>query len=411
FSCELIKRVTGIPTPEMTPHLSVLRDSELLYERGIFPQATYIFRHSLTQEVAYDSLLQKRKQEIHERIGKAIEELYAERLEESYEVLAHHYSRSENSEKAYQYMKLSGDKATQSHSPWEAFRLYKEAIHALNLLPDSEQRKRRSIEVRLSMLPSLNRLGYVEDTLDILQEGERLCRELGDEVSLARLTSFIGLAYTAQGNTIQARKYEETAFQAAERTDDIQLLTQTGFMLCVSYTMDGLYSEVVTVAPKIIAWIESSQREVEIETLGGSNAYSVLMAYYGVALGMKGDFEQGSAQCEKGLRFALQLNEPYTLSTVELQTGVLFLIKGESQKAAEHLESAIKYAEETQNYILLGLAWVLLGEAYGQLGELETARKYMEKGLKVYQDAGMPDIFAHITYGWLGIVQTDEGKL
>jgi len=135
------------------------------------------------------------------------------------------------------------------------------------------------------------------------------------------------------------------------------------------------------------------------------------MAYYGVSLGMKGDFEQGSAQCEKGLRFALQLNEPYTLSTVEFQSGVLFLTKGESQKAAEYLESAIKYAEETQNYILLGLAWVLLGEAYHQLGELDTAHKYMEKGLKVYQDAGMPDIFAHITNGWLGIVHTDEGKL
>jgi len=135
------------------------------------------------------------------------------------------------------------------------------------------------------------------------------------------------------------------------------------------------------------------------------------MAYYGAALGMKGDFEQGSAQCEKGLRFALQLNEPYTLSSVEFQYGPLFLVKGENQKAAEHLENAIKYAEESQNYIGLGMAWVLLGEAYHQLGELETARKYMEKGLKIYQDTGMPDIFAHITNGWLGIVHTDEGNL
>ncbi|GAG12109.1 unnamed protein product, partial [marine sediment metagenome] len=214
FSCELIKRVTGIPTPEMTPHLSVLRDSELLYERGIFPQATYIFRHSLTQEVAYDSLLQKRKQEIHERIGTAIEELYADRLEEFYEVLGHHYSRSENHEKAYQYLKLSGDKATQRYSSWEAFRFYKAAIDALNVLPENEQRKRRGIEVRLSMTPSMVRLAYPEDSLAILQESERLCQELGDDMSLARIASVIGVAYSLEGNTVQARKYHETAFRA-----------------------------------------------------------------------------------------------------------------------------------------------------------------------------------------------------
>ena len=411
FSCELIKRVTGIPTPEMTPHLSVLRDSELLYERGIFPQATYIFRHSLTQEVAYDSLLQKKKQVIHERIGQAIEELYSDRLEEFYEVLAYHYSRSESHDKDYQYMKLSGDKATRSHSPWEAFRLYKAAIDALNVLPDNEQRKRRGIEVRLSMLPSLTCLGFSEDSLEILQQGERLCQELRDEKSLARLASNIGLAYSFEGNTIQARKYNETAFLAAESTDDIHLVGQIGYMLCSSYIVDGLYSEVAEVAHKVIARLESSQREGQIESVSGAKLYSMLLAEYGHASGAKGDFEQGAALCEKGLHFALQLNEPFTLSNVELQTGAMFVFKGDNQRAAEHSKSCIKYCEEAQNYSFLGVAWVLLGETYRQVRELETAKKYIEKGLKIYQDTGIPDMFSHITYGFLGIVYIDEGNL
>ena len=411
FSCELIKRVTGIPTPEMTPHLSVLRDSELLYERGIFPQATYIFRHSLTQEVAYDSLLQKKKQEIHERIGQSIEELYPDRLEEFYEMLAHHYSKSENLEKAYQYLKLSGDKATRSNSPWEAFRFYKEAINALNVLPDNGKTERRGIEVRLSMLPSMSRLGYPEDSLTILQEGERLCQELGDEMSLAKLAATIGIGYTLKGDTKQARKYGETAFLAAEGTDDIQLVVQIGYTLCSSYVIDGMYSDIAKVAPKVIARLESSQREAEIETLGRGNAYSMLLAYYGAAMGWRGDFKQASAHCEKGLRFALQIKNPFTLSHVELHTGSIFIIKGDSQRAAEHFENCIKYCEEAQNYVVLGMAWVFLAEVYRQLGVLETAHKYMEKSLKVYEDAGMPDIFAHLTYGWLGMVLIDEGNL
>jgi tetratricopeptide (TPR) repeat protein len=411
FSCELIKRVTGIPTPEMTPHLSVLRDSELLYERGIFPQATYIFRHSLTQEVAYDSLILKRKQEIHERIGQSIEELYSDRSEEFYEMLAHHYSRSENHEKAYQYLKLSGDKATQRYSSWEAFRFYKAAIDALNVLPENEQRKRRGIEVRLSMTPSMVRLAYPEDSLAILQEGERLCQELGDDMSLARIASVIGVAYSLEGNTVQARKYHETAFRAAEGTDDIELVVQIGYALCASYTFNGEYSEIAKVVPPVIARLESSQREKEIDTLTRGNAYSSLLSYYGIALGMNGDFEQGTALCEKGLSFARQLNEPGTLSSVEFQTGLLFLVKGDGKKAAEHFQSGIKYTEEAQSYLILGMFWVFFGEAYRQLGELETARKYMEKGLKIYQDIGLSDVFSHFTYGFLGIVHTDEGNL
>jgi len=404
--------VTGIPTPEMTPHLSVLRDSELLYERGIFPQATYIFRHSLTQEVAYDSLLLKRKQEIHERIGQSIEELYQDKLEEFYEVvLAYHYSKSENHEKAYHYLKLSGDKATQRYSPWEAFRFCKAALDSLNAMPDNEQGKKKNIEVRLSMLTPMTRLGYPEDSLAILQEGERLCQELGDDISLARLSSILGVVYSLAGNTAQARMCHENAFMVAQGTGDIELVVQIGYALCASYIVDGEYSEIAKVAPKVIAHIESSGREEQIEVISRGNAYSMLLAYYGAAIGLKGDFEQSTALCEKGLNFALQLNEPVTLSNVEFHTGTMFFIKGDGKKAAEHFEGAIKYAEEAQSYLLLGLLWVLLGGTYNLLGELNSARKYIEKGLKIYEDLGMPDLGGHATYGWLGMVHTDEGNL
>jgi len=80
------------------------------------------------------------------------------------------------------------------------------------------------------------------------------------------------MAYALEGNHVQSRKYNETAFQAAERTDDIELIAQIGFMLCFSYYSAGLYSEVVKVAPKVIARLESSRREEEIETLGGVSA-------------------------------------------------------------------------------------------------------------------------------------------
>jgi predicted ATPase len=411
FSCELIKRVTGIPTPEMTPHLSVLRDSELLYERGIFPQATYIFRHSLTQEVAYDSLLQKKKQDIHDRIGQAIEELYSDRLEEFYEILAHHYSRSENHEKAYQYLKLSGEKAIWKYSSWEAFRFHKEAINVLNMLPDNEQRKRRGIEVRLSMQTPMIRLGYMGDSIEILKQGETICREVGDEKNLAEFAGTIGVAYAVRGNTVQARKYNETAFWAAESTDDIDLIARTGFALCSLYIVEGSYLDIIKVASHVIPRLESSGREAIIYSANQGNIYSLFLGWYGCSIGFQGDFEKGAALCEKGLTYALQVNNKTSAAYVEFMLGSLFVIKGDGQSGAEHYKSCVGYTEETQDYILMGVAWVFLGWADIQLGELENAQQSIEKGLKIYQDIGMPDLLAHITYGGLGMVLTNKGNL
>ena len=91
-----------------------LQGLEFIYEKNLYPELEYIFKHALTQEVAYNSLLLKRRKEIHEQIGKAIENLYPGRLEEFYEMLAYHYSKSGNLAKAYEYLKLSAKKAMTS---------------------------------------------------------------------------------------------------------------------------------------------------------------------------------------------------------------------------------------------------------------------------------------------------------
>jgi predicted ATPase len=108
--------------------LGNLQGLEFIYEKNLFPELEYIFRHALVQEVAYNSLLINRRKEIHEKIGQAIESLHPHRLEEFYEVLAYHYSRSENMLKAYEYLNLAAKKAFGKDALIEAVRFYKEAM-------------------------------------------------------------------------------------------------------------------------------------------------------------------------------------------------------------------------------------------------------------------------------------------
>jgi len=409
FSCELIKRVTGISTPEMTPHLSVLRDSELLYERGIFPKSTYIFRHSLTQEVAYDSLLMKRKQEIHERIGQAIEELYPDRLEEFYEMLAHHYLKSDNTEKAYQYMKLSGDKATQNYSNWEAFRFYKEAVNLLITMPDTDDNKRRGVELRLLMAIPMMTLGYPEDSLKILQEGERFSKELADDKSLAKFYCNMGLYYVFKGDPLRGINYAENAFNGAEKIQDIELMAPIGFELCTSYLSRGDFLKITEVAPKVIALLEKTK--IESVSFGrGEVIYSTLLSSYGYAMGCLGNFQEGQALCEKGLRYALEIDDLNCLVSAETFYGWIFADKGDGENAVEHFQNAIRYCDETQNISMLGPDLAGAGWGYYLMEELETSRKHAERAIRVQSDAEIP-YFLSVPYWVLAAIHLDSGEL
>jgi len=141
---------------ELRSYLLNLQGLELIYEKSLFPELEYIFKHALTQEVAYNSLLIQRRKEIHERIGQAIEEIYRDRLQAFYEMLANHYFRSDNLTKAYQFSRLSGEKAAENYSHWEAYGFYKNARDLLAKLPETEENKKRKIEVlNLMRIPIL----------------------------------------------------------------------------------------------------------------------------------------------------------------------------------------------------------------------------------------------------------------
>ena len=409
FSCELIKRVTGIPTPEMTPHLSVLRDSELLYERGIFPQATYIFRHSLTQEVAYDSLLQKKKQEVHERIGQAIEELYADRLEEFYEMLAYHFSRGENLEKAYEYLKLSGEKALLSHSLWEAFRLCKEAINVLSREPETKENKRKDMEVRRLAGDSIGLLGYPEDSLQILEKGESLAKELGDESSLAYFYSSIGLRHLMYGDMPQGTAYAENALEVAERILDIDMVARTGNILCPVYMVAAQYSKGVGVARRVTALLEKTQKQ-HFSAGGIIRVYPALLSFCGHSMGALGDFEEGNASCEKAIRFAREINDLIAIVYAEYNFGWFFIHKGDGKKAVEHLKTALPPIEELQFVTFQGTTWAGLGWGYYLLEDLEGAREHAQRAIKFQKDTGIT-MFLSMPYWLLGAIHFNSGDL
>ena len=117
--------------------MQALKAIELIYEMSLYPELAYMFKHALTQDVAYNSLLVQRRQELHRRIGHAIEDLYADRLAEQYEVLAYHFSRGETWAKAFEYFCKAAEKAAQAFATREALTLYDQALEVAGHLGDA----------------------------------------------------------------------------------------------------------------------------------------------------------------------------------------------------------------------------------------------------------------------------------
>jgi class 3 adenylate cyclase/tetratricopeptide (TPR) repeat protein len=160
FNYELIKQISGLSEQELWSQLSVLKDAEVIFERGIYPESTYIFKHALTQEVVYDSILTRKKKELHNKIGQIIEHLYKDYLHEHYGVLAEHFISSENYEKGAKYCRLVGKKAEKAGALTDAIAFGYKEVSCLERLLQTDEVEKYLIDARTKVGSYYCQMGY-----------------------------------------------------------------------------------------------------------------------------------------------------------------------------------------------------------------------------------------------------------
>ncbi len=389
FAFRILQAISGM-REDLKSQLLNLQGLEFIYEKSLFPELEYIFKHALTQEVTYNSLLSTRRKEIHKRIGSAIEEIYASSLEEYYEVLAYHYSRSEDLSKAIHYLKLSGDKARNHFSTSEAFRFYQEAVTLLRNQPATPDNRRGLLDILQPMAYPIRILGHREGSLKFLEEGETLAHDLEDRKALAHFQSHLGIYYlTRGGDPVKGRAYIERGLGASGLTEEVEIIVPATSDLISAYAIEGNFYRVCEVAPKVIDLIEKTNTQ---DGMFGrpSNPYSILLGYYGQSLGAMGRFAEGQTVIDKGLCFARDLNNLFSLALIEMLAGSFYFFKGDAENQIAHYRSAVDYMEKIQFAIFMGPVWAWLGWAYLFSGQMDTALQCAEKGLKLHTDLGTP---------------------
>ncbi|MFQ5917452.1 MAG: adenylate/guanylate cyclase domain-containing protein, partial [Candidatus Binatia bacterium] len=382
FSHELIKRVTGLPEQELLSHLSALKDSELLYERGIYPESTYIFKHALTREVAYDSILTRKKKNLHEETGNAIEELYADRIEELYGLLAHHYGLAEDWEKAVHFGRLAAEKAYKLTQFQQAVTLYEQTTEWLLKLPENKIRQERLVDIRLEMCQSNIGLGQFEKAVEVGLQAETTAKVLGDRVRLGMTYLGIATAYIYRGNFKKTEHYALQANQYLEGTGEERALAVAESLLGVCYIGQGLWRKSEPHISKAVRAYERLDKKTEY--VAGWNVYTTGCGQLGYNLGVIGRIAEAKELFEKG--YAPELEQVSNLTTKMAYCswqGLFISLIGEDHfGAAARMDQLVELAERSDSPFMIlvfsvAKANVLLGmEDFGPV--LSTCQKALK---------------------------------
>ena len=158
----LLQATAALAEDELRAAIGRLQAAEFLYETRLFPDLEYTFKHALTHEVAYGSLLQDRRRRLHGEIVAAIERLYPDRLGEHTERLGHHAFRAERWETAAAYLRQAGDKAVSRSAFQEAVAAYENALVAVEHLPETRETQEQAIDLRLDLRAPLQALARIE---------------------------------------------------------------------------------------------------------------------------------------------------------------------------------------------------------------------------------------------------------
>jgi len=386
FGYRILRTIAGLGE-ELKFHLDKLQSLELIYEKKLFPELEYTFKHALFQEVAYSSLLLKRRMELHIRVGLALEFLYGDRLDEFYETLAYHFFSGEDYAKAYKYLKLAGMKAEANFSHVEAFHFFEKALRVSDKL-SKEEAETEKLEIYNLMRRPIAMLGYPKESLEILTKGIEIAEALGDQKSLSGFHNDMAVLYTARGDSLLSIAHSEKSFQEAAKIEDIEMMAPLVLPLCYAYVTSCQYGKLIDVSSRMARLIERLGRQSDFfNTI--FNLYSFLLGLWGMGLGMQGDFVKAKRVTEKGLNHAIQCGHKMTLAFNELQHANVFVLQGDGRTPIPHCENSIKHSEDIGWLTISCQAWTVLGYAHCLLGDLDRAREFVCKGLKTQEDAGI----------------------
>jgi predicted ATPase/class 3 adenylate cyclase len=406
----LLEAISDLPEEALRRALADLQAAEFLYEASLFPETLYAFKHNLTSEVAYTSLLHERRRALHARIVEALEALPADRLREQIERLAHHAFRGEVWGKAVVYLQQAGTKALTRSANREAVAYFEQALTALQHLPVSREVLQQAIDVRFDLVAPLLQLGRLQEVLSLLRETESVAERLGDEQRLARAFSYLVNYSYLTGEPGLAIEYGERCVAIGEARKDPGLEILARRYMGHSYHAQGQYRQAESILLENLEMLEAS-RDAD-GTVQDMLSYVASCGWLAFTMADLGEFDQAQAYADKALRIAETSHHVYTEAIAWTLGALVWIRRGYPRRAVQPLERSLQAC--TENYLPLWrpVASSLLGLALVFLGPADEALHLLEEGVALSEELGIKAYLAlwttHLAEGLLAAGQMER---
>lgn len=374
----LLQAITDLPGQVLVGLLADLERADFVNQDHTASSERFVFRHALTHEVAYSSLLYSTRQALHARLVSAIEDQYRDRLEEHIDKLAHHAVHGELWSKAINYLRLAGNKALE-RSAYTAARIpFEQAIAILEKQPRTPENAKLGIDIRLMMRAIFGATGDYDRLDRYLLEAEALAESIGDSLRLAQVNVAKALTSNFRGDL-------DASIQCGVRARDLagNIGNHTVSLAATVYIGQarmwrGDFKQAVDLLDGN-SWTKGALRHERIITTGTTSV--LWLGMLGASAAYLGDFARAALICKEACGIADEGRRPYDVALAYWYAGFVASHQGDVCKALIALEHAWGVCNSNQVYSLVPILGTTLGYTYALSSRKADGIKHLEQAV------------------------------
>jgi class 3 adenylate cyclase/predicted ATPase len=383
FAYEVLQAVSHLDEAAVQHELGRLVEAELLYQRGVPPQAMYTFKHALIQDTAYQSLLRSTRQQYHQLIGQTLEERFPETAENQPELLAHHYTEAGFREQAIGYWQRAGQQVLQRSANPEAIRHLMKGLELLASLPETPARVQQELDLRVALGPAMMATkGWAAPEVEQNYARARaLCQQVGETPHLIPVLRGLGRFYGSRGALRTAHELNLQLLKLAQRETTPLLLLEAHEALGNDLFFLGEYPTAQTHLEWAIAIADpTTQRELMLRQYVVPGV--TCLAWMALTLWCLGYPAQATRRGQEALTLAESLAHPHSLALVRHLAAYLHHRRRATCEVLTQAEALMSLATAQQFPLFAAMGTFWRGWALALQGQGEEGRAQVHQGLE-----------------------------
>jgi class 3 adenylate cyclase/tetratricopeptide (TPR) repeat protein len=334
FTVRLLRAISQ-DARDLEGDLVELKRLEFLYERVAAEGPVYVFKHALTQDVAYESLLTARRQTLHEAAGRAIEALYPDRAEEHYELLARHYSQSSNADKALEYLELANQKAAKANAMAEAKVYFEEAARRLSGPHQTPANQWRRIALMAKQWDVFQQLLAFSEYYELVKHEESIVSGNSDPAMRGTFYACLGHCQYFAGDYDEAIDSASKAVSLSEEAGNVDEATRAYMILEWCHFWQGNFGQALAMRDEVV---RMTDRRFNLRFYAYAQGGASLASAY------LGRWQQAVDAGEEELSAATRFSDDSLVSFASWNIAVAYTLQGDSRRALEHAQLAVRKA-------------------------------------------------------------------